>query len=160
MRVRIHVQTPKTCFLSQVNESCSWVTTPGRVSSPRASTALCRSLRSTSRTSTPWTTASCGTSTPPVCLYSGVAHVSMETQTHLFRTLSVGSDSGGGRVGGPGRSFPGRGSLRSQVWSRPSSHGRQTDPDGRSHQVRAAARVIGQFLGMISAFSRSCTLHT
>lgn len=36
-----------TCFLSQANASFSWATTPGRASSPRASTARCPSRRST-----------------------------------------------------------------------------------------------------------------
>lgn len=45
------------------------------------------------------------------------SHPWRKLQTHPFRTLCVGSHSGGGRLGGPARSFPGSGSLRPQVWS-------------------------------------------
>lgn len=56
--------------------------------------------------------------------------------TPLRPSPAVGFDSGGGRLGCPGRSFPRSGSLWSQVWTRPPGHGRQAHPDGRSHQVR------------------------
>lgn len=57
--------------------------------------------------------------------------------TSLRLSLAVGFDSGGGRLGRPGRSFPRSGPLRSQVRPRPPGHGRQAHPDGWSHQVRA-----------------------
>lgn len=56
--------------------------------------------------------------------------------TSLRLSLAVGFDSGGERLGCPGRSFPWSGPLWSQVRSRPPGHGRQAHPDGRSHQVR------------------------
>lgn len=50
----------------------------------------------------------------PTASFSPNSHLLKGMQTHLFR---AGSDSGRGRLGGPGRSFPGSGSLRSQVRS-------------------------------------------
>lgn len=67
-RKRSPLRKEQPRFPSQANAWCLWATTPGRVSSPRASTAPGPSRPSTSRTSTPWMTASCSTSTPPVRL--------------------------------------------------------------------------------------------
>lgn len=140
------------CIPSQENEWCSWATTLGRIFSRRSSTALCPSLRSTSRICTPWTAGSSSTSTQLVCIYliwryrvmaaSGWCRVTLYSflccarASRLRLSLAVGFDSGGGRLGCPGCTFPWSGSLRSQVWPRPPSHGRQAHPDGRSHQVR------------------------
>lgn len=80
----------------QVNGWFSWATTPGRVSSPRDSTAHCLSHPSTSRTCTRWTTASCSTCTPPVRLHPS-APISpgycpfppVPTSVHLFPPSST-----------------------------------------------------------------------
>uniref|UniRef100_A0A3B5LD77 Band 7 domain-containing protein n=1 Tax=Xiphophorus couchianus TaxID=32473 RepID=A0A3B5LD77_9TELE len=56
-----------TGMVTQVNGSCLWAMIPGKTSSLKSSTALCRSRPLTSKTCTRWTTASCSISTPPVC---------------------------------------------------------------------------------------------